>query len=133
MFNLLWPFNAQLLNDGALLVRAFGMKPGGRIERSKNYLLFGNGMASLIPWVDGRMPGSPTQYVVKITERHDQRKLAGKPGATYWEIQGVPNQDTPAPWMLWMSTFGNSKDDRNNHVLIAQAGDPGQCFFVVLR
>lgn len=132
MFELLSPYNAQLLDGNALLVRAFGVTmPDGTIRRSKDYLLFGNGMATLIPWADRNLLGSPTQYVVTVTKRDDRRKQRGGRGSTYWEIQAVPDQSTKAEWTLWVSTSGIATEAVNDYrILVQQQGDPGQCFFL---
>lgn len=123
-------FNAELLNGNAMLIRACGTKPNdGSILRSRKYLLFGNGIATILAnsstnqynqiyYGDG--------YIMELCEKRDRR------GVTYHEFQPAADQMPGTPnWRLNVSNFPPDRDmGRHIRPLIEHNGDPGQYFFL---
>ena len=126
-FKELYPFNAELLNGDAMLIRACAAKPtDGSILRSKEYLLFGHGMATLLSYAGVGRRVERDGYIVEFTENRDPR------GVAYWVVQSVGDQLPDAQdWRLKVSNFPPDPD-MEGHVrrLIGVAGDPGQYFFL---
>lgn len=126
-FHDLLPFNAEVLSGNAMLVRACGAQSGdGSILRSKGYLIFGNGMATLLPQT--KIPGRVDSggYVAEFVRRSDPR------GVEYWEVQSVPDQTPDAlDWYLNVSSFALGPS-MGGHVrrLIEVEGDPGQFIYL---
>lgn len=137
-FRELYPFNAELLNAGAFLIRACGALPScgdrldGSIQRSKGYLLFGHGIATILP--HARRPCTDITdyyddgYEVELTAKRDPR------GVTYWEVQPVRGQGQMPEYSDWrLKVSANPPDpDDEGHVrkLIEIEGDPGQYIFL---
>lgn len=126
-FDELYPFNAELLKGNAMLVRACGTQPvDGSILRSKEYILFGQGMATILPH---RKVGSANKkgYIVEIVERRDLRDV------TYWEVQSVGDERPVVPqWSLRVSNLPVvSDEDGHVRMLIGMKGEPGQYFFLI--
>jgi hypothetical protein len=91
-FKELLPYNAELPNGNAMVVRACGVKPDdGSILRSTEYLLFGNGLATLLPEASGsRAFGGRDGYVMEFVQKKDARQIV------YWEVNAVKDQgDNP--------------------------------------
>lgn len=126
-FNNLLPFNAELLNGNAMVVRACGAKPSdGSILRSKEYLLFGNGMATLLPRAKNGSLVETDGYIMEFTQKRDSR------GVSYWEVQSVANQMPGNPnWRLEVSHLPPISDE-GWHIrkLIECKGKPGQFIYL---
>lgn len=126
-FEELLPFNAELLNGNAMLIRACGTQPtDGSILRSKEYLLFGHGMATLMPYARVCRVEERDGYIVALTEKCDPR------GVVYWEVHSVGDQMPGTPdWRLKVSNFPPDPDDEG-HIrrLIGIEGDPGQFMYL---
>lgn len=140
-FDNLLPFNAELLNGNAMLVRACGAKPSdGTILRSKEYLLFGNGIATLLPLARAGLlySGSANRnttlvmgtgsygYIMEFTQKRDPR------GVSYWEVQSVVDQMPGNPnWRLEVSDLPPISD-KGWHIrkLIEREGKPGQFIYL---
>ena len=125
-FQELLPFNAELLNGNAMLIRACGTQAkDGSILRSKEYLLFGNGFATLLPWA--RTATCPINgYVMNFSEKRDKRQVR------YWEVQIDQSQERCSPdWQFRLSASQPDPDDEGHIVeLISQSGEPGQSFYL---
>jgi len=126
-FNKLYPFNAEVLNGNAMLIRACGGKrTDGSICRSKEYLLFGQGMATLL-FYKRAGHADPKGYVVEVTARRDSR------GIVYYELQSVTGGATKFEWLLEVSNVPPPSDEEGYiRRLIEVNGDPGQYFFLSL-
>ncbi len=126
-FEELYPFNAELINGNAMLIRACGIQSiNGSILRSKEYLLFGHGLATLLPYAGMGRRVERDGYIMEFTERRDPR------GVVYWEVQSVGDQlPDPQGWHLKVSVHPPDSD-MEGHVrrLIGVAGYPGQYFFL---
>lgn len=129
-FRELYLFSAELLDGDAMVVKACGVKPSngdrrdGGILRSREYLLFGHGLATLVPrsHCDGNRDG----YVMEVTRKCDTR------GVTYWEFQSAGDQLMDSlPWRLNVSN-SPPDPDMEGHVqrLIEISGDPGQYIYL---
>lgn len=121
----LMPFNAELLKGNAMLVRACGAKPSdGSILRTKEFLLFGNGMATLLPQLRPLAQDGVEGYNVDITRKDDGRGIA------FWEVQAA-DQATPTKWRLEVASSPPNPSDRGQvQPLIHSSGMPGQYFFL---
>ena len=108
-FEKLLPFNAELLNDNAMLVRACGTKPAdGSVLRSKSFLLFGRGLATLLPQAGTLAQGlnGKKGYVMEFVHKRDSRKV------DYWEAQIASDQtQSPQNWEIEVSSFEPDPDD----------------------
>ena len=125
-FNDLLPFNAELIGGNAMVVRACGAKPDdGSILHSKEYLLFGNGMGTLLPQATALAQKGITGYVMEFVQKKDKRRV------TYWEVQSVPEQTMDIPWHLKVSSREPDPDD-DGHIkmLASQEGNPSQFLFL---
>lgn len=118
-FRGLYPFNAELLNGNAMVIKACAAGEYGTILRSKEYLLFGNGLATLLP--QGKEHNAEG-YVMEFVRKNDAR------GVKYCEVQSVPDQ-ARTPWRLEVSGLPPPWTDRTR-ILAFQAGDPGQYIFL---
>lgn len=126
----LLPFNAELLKGNAMLIRACGTDQDGSILRSKEYLLFGNGMATLAMWPQHPfMFETQEQYVVTVTEKQDRR------GVRYWEIQSRRDQTTDGvEWVFCVATEEpTSKMGHEVKVLVQSEGNARQFFYLRRR
>ena len=128
-FGSLLPFNAELLNGNAMLVRACGAKrTDGSILRSKSYVLFGNGVATLLPQakVLAKDPNSMQGYVMEFVQKRDGRQV------DYWEAQSVPDQNlNGSRWQIEISEWEPDSDDGEHIInLVGQHGNPGQYFYL---
>lgn len=125
-FTQLLPFNAQLLNGNAMLVRACGAKPqDGSILQSKSYLLFGNGIATLLPQVDelAKDLNARRGFVMEFIQKRDKRNVM------YWEAQCVQGDG------LWASAshelrVSSNPPDEFAVSIIDQPGNPGQYIYL---
>lgn len=130
-FEELYPFNAELLDGDAMIVKACAAKPSngaardGGILRSREYLLFGHGIATILPHAR-RYWWQRDECVMEVTEKCDPR------GVRYWEFQcasdllpGIPD------WRLKIS-HSPPDPDEEGHVrrLIEISGKPGQYFYL---
>jgi len=126
-FQRLYPFNAEVLDGDAMVIKACGAKPAnGSILRSREYLLFGHGMATLLPYAGVGRRVERDGYIVALTEKCDPR------GVVYWEVQSVGDQMPGSPdWHLKVSNFPPDSD-MEGHVrrLIEISGDPGQYIYL---
>ena len=128
-FEKLLPFNAELLNDNAMLVRACGTKPAdGSVLRSKSFLLFGRGLATLLPQAGTLAQGlnGKKGYVMEFVHKRDSRKV------DYWEAQIASDQtQSPQNWEIEVSSFEPDPDD-GIHItpLVKQEGKPGQYIYL---
>ncbi|GEM_PF-3089379 len=126
-FHGLYPFNAELLNGNAMLIRACGIQPtDGSILRSKEYLLFGHGIATLVPYARVCRVDERGGYIMALTEKCDPR------GVVYWEVHSVGDQLPDAQgWHLKVS-IDPPGSDMEGHVrrLIEIKGDPGQYIYL---
>lgn len=140
-FEKLLPFNAEVIEGNAMVVRACaaqrpnGSQDDGAIRRSKEFLLFGHGLATIIPQVrnevgrTGYVSGDRTGYIMILTEHRDNR------GIRYWKLQSASDQmPGELSWQLKVS-FYPPDPDMEGHVrrLIEIEGDPGQYFFLACR
>jgi hypothetical protein len=122
-FRSLLPYNAELLSGNALLLRACGAKPDdGSVLRSREFLLFGNGLATIIPYADVLEERGEDGYVVSVTRKSDARHV------TFWEIQSVARPEGRPAWSL--ATSRRPPGDRNVIRLIQSEGQPGQYFYL---
>ncbi len=128
-FDQLYPYNMQPLDSNALALKACGAQPkDGSILRSKEYLLFGNGIGTLIPWV--RMGfSSRTAYdgfAAELSEECDKR------GVRYWKLQCTSDQSQTAPcWRLRVTSSPPDPDDEGHIIsLLESTGSPGQYIFL---
>lgn len=124
-FKQLYPFSAELISDNTMRVWAYGTKADdGSIMRSKEYLLFGNGLATLaMP----QEPNTPPGYVMEFRQQKDGD------GVTYWEIQSLPEgqADSTTPWNFNIRTIEPDEDEGLHIIrLVVQDGAPGQCFYL---
>lgn len=121
----LMPFNAELLKGNAMLVRACGAKPSdGSILRSREFLLFGHGMATLLPQLSSLGRDDVEGYTVDVTRKDDGR------GVAFWEIQAT-EQATPTKWRLELASSPPTPSDGGQiQQLIHSNGQPGQYFFL---
>ncbi len=122
-FKSLLPFNAELLKGNAMLIRACAAKPqDGSILRSKEYLLFGNGLATILPdaLVASQYLSSPRGYVMEFTEKTDGRSVR------YWEVQSVASQSSGAGLLDLKVSYRPVPSDGEGYpkMLIEQPGDP---------
>ena len=125
-YSQLLPFNAELLKGNAMLVRACGAQGrDGSILRSKSYLLFGNGVETLMPQVESLIEGGTKGYVMRFVSKKDNRQVE------YWEVQSTGDQTNPRGWTLGVSSEAPDNDD-GMHVklLVSQHGGPGQYIFL---
>ncbi|MBI4093112.1 MAG: hypothetical protein HY420_04275 [Candidatus Kerfeldbacteria bacterium] len=126
-FDPLLAFNAELLNGNAMLLRACGAQPrDGSILRSKEYLLFGHGMATLAMWPQHPFAfKSQEHYVVTVTERMDSRKVR------YWEIQAAKDQTMSTDWTLCVaSEEPDPKNEGEIKILVQSDGHVRQFFYL---
>lgn len=125
-FGDLYPFSAELINGNAMIIRACGAKPDdGSILRSRDYLLFGNGMATLLSQtVEER--NVTDGYTVRLFDR------CVRPGVTCWEAQSVSRQSAlPESWRLKVSTTEPDPDDEGHiRMLVQSDGNPGQYLYL---
>lgn len=122
-FRRLLPINAKLINGNAFVVQACAANPGdGSVLRSREFLLFGFGLGTLLMELDG--DASPDGYVMNFEEKHDER------GVRYWEVQGKASQAIlETEWSLALSQHRPSHIE-DDLILIRQTGTPGQFFFL---
>lgn len=127
-FDMLLPFNIELIKGNAMIMRACGAKPSdGSILRSKEFILFGNGIATLIPMAKKLEQLGERGYVLEIEQKRDSRGIA------YWDAQIARDKESHIPrWSLECSSYCPSSDD-GLHVrkLVGQNGNPGQFIYLV--
>jgi len=125
----LLPFNAELLNGNAMLIRACGAKLDGSVLRSREYLLLGNGMATLAMWPQHPFAfDTQEQYVVTVTERSDRRSVR------YWEIQSRRDQTTDdVAWTLCVATEEPDPNKEGEIRMLVQSEGHARQFFYLRR
>lgn len=112
-----------------MLVRACSAKPAdGSILRSKSYLLFGNGVATLLPQARTLAQGLNAKkgYVMEFVQKRDSRKV------DYWEAQIAPDQtQSTQNWEIEVSNFEPDSDEGIHFKpLVEQKGNPGQYIYI---
>lgn len=131
-FDDLLPCNIEIVKGNAMKLRAYGAKLGdGSVLRSKEYIWFRNGQASLLLQreriVREHMTGVFPAYAVDLIKKTDPREVV------YWEVECVSGDVSvqQAEWMLAVSDTPGL--ERTSMPLISQDGDPGQYFYLVKR
>ncbi|MBL8030338.1 MAG: hypothetical protein JNN11_03760 [Candidatus Doudnabacteria bacterium] len=112
-----------------MLVRACGAKPAdGSILRSRGYLLFGNGVATLLPQAETLAQGlnGVKGYVMEFVQKRDPRNVA------YWEVQiSVDQTRVERDWRIEASCLPPDSDEGIHFTpLVEQQGKPGQYFYL---
>ena len=125
-FRELLPFNAEILKGNAMLIKACGAKPSdGSILRSKEYLLFGHGIATVLlqMGIAGRLENHG--YVFEFSRKVDPR------GVEYWNVQSVVDQmQEKKKWCLEVSYASPPDDEERIQRLIGIEGKPGQFMYL---
>ncbi len=125
-FDGLLPFNAELLHGNSFAVRALAGHPeDASILRSAGYLLFGNGLATLIIARDRVRAG----YYMEVTGQRNQHQVL------FWELQSDSNQNPPDSGFHTVLELAASpvSNGANLAVLVQQAGVSGQAFVLANR
>lgn len=123
-FSELLPYNAELLKGNAFVVRACGAKPGdSSILRSKSYILFGNGLATLPLQKEAlERDGGYFMWFREVTDR---------PGVSHWEVQSDSNQATGSEdWNLQVSCLDPGPAHERLLMLAKVSGSPGQYIYL---
>lgn len=122
-FDALYPFSADPINGNGMLIRACASQGrDGSVLRSKEFLLFGYGIATLLPWLRTSEGRTTDGFVMEFTQKVDVRQVR------YWEVNIAANQDrTSTDWELKVSF---DEPDSSVRMLIAQPGVPGQYFYL---
>lgn len=125
-FGNLLPFNAEVLKGSAMVVRAFASQNGdGSIVRSREYILFGNGIATLIPVSDVLMRQGRNGFIGNFTQKTDVR------GVRYWEVQAARPEPISAVWSLKVAHSPPDSDDgKSNRILCSKDGECGQYIYL---
>jgi hypothetical protein len=123
-FRELLPFNAELLSGNSMIVRACGIQPNdGSILRSKGFLLFRNGLATLATRPIAR---EDEGYVMVLTQKMSLKDVE------YWEIKSKGGQDHCDLGMRFEVSTSPPDPDEGKHIveLVSQEGKPGQYIFL---
>lgn len=124
-FGDLKPYNIEPINGSGMLIRACATKGGdGSILRSKEFLLFGNGLATLAARADYIRSHGIQGYAMELIQKTDDR------GVGYWEIQSALTQcDRWLHWQFAVSEEPPSEEDIWLDCalpLVGKEGGPGQ-------
>jgi hypothetical protein len=123
-FRQLYAFNAELLRGNSMAVRACGIQAkDGSILRSKEYLLFGNGLATLATRPIVR---EDEGYMMVLTQKMSPKDVV------YWEIKSREGQDHRDLGMRFEVSTSSPDPDEGRHIieLVSQEGKPGQYIFL---
>ena len=124
-FQGLYPCSAELLKGNSMIVRAVGVQSrDGSILRSRGYLLFGNGLATLLVEAWHRTKGVESNYDMDFTRRVNDKRVE------YWEIQGRGPQSQEALWVLQSSTTKPPANGKCTTLLCFVEGRPGQYLYL---
>lgn len=106
---LLLPANIEVLAGNALALRAMAPGENGIILRSKEYILFGSGLGTLL-FEPSKEGGVATTYTMNFNER---RNAAGN---RFWFVESLGGlEDCSIPWTLRI--FIEEPDDDCGHVI----------------
>ncbi len=119
----------ELLNAASVAIRACGASAEeGFPQRSKEYLLFGRGLGTLL------LPREPSIWDENVSGYFMLfERRQGKKGVKYWEVNSDRNQspDSESEWMLEVSNEDPGPDVEAQRMTLAWVnGDPGQWIYV---
>jgi hypothetical protein len=117
--------NGESLDGNAMVIRACGASPkDGTLLQSPEYVLFRNGLATLVLQIKRLTRQGVKGYVMLFTQKQTRKQVS------YWEVETDQNQEH-TPWSLDVSDTHPDSDDGINYKILAEVqGDPGQYLFL---